>query len=86
MRGLLEDFLRLEQFEKDCHPTKTWINQTIGLMSDDGHLSPTDLNLKMENHKKLEEDVMSRKNRVEMLTKYVTMIFQNSICIPAVSY
>jgi hypothetical protein len=40
-------------------------------MSDDGHLSPTDLNLKMDNHKKLEEDVMSRKNRVEMLTKYV---------------
>lgn len=69
LRGLLEDFLRLEQFEKDCHPTKTWINETIGMMSDDDHLSPTNLNAKMENHKKLEEDVMSRKNRVEVLVK-----------------
>jgi hypothetical protein len=84
---LLEDFLRLEQFEKDCHPTKTWINQTIGLMSDDGHLNPTDLNMKMENHKKLEEDVMSRKNRVEMLTKYVIMVLMQSayICIHTAS-
>lgn len=40
------------------------------MMSDDGHLSPTNLNTKMEDHKKLEEDVMSRKNRVEVLTKY----------------
>lgn len=74
LRGLLEDFLRLEQFEKDCHPTKTWINETIGMMSDDGHLSPTNLNAKMENHKKLEEDVMSRKNRVEVLAKYVIIV------------
>lgn len=69
MRGLLEDFLRLEQFEKDCHPTKGWINQAISQMSDDGHLNPTNLNKKMEDHKKLEEDVMSQKDRVEMLTK-----------------
>lgn len=69
LRGLLEDFLRLEQFEKDCHPTKGWINQTITKMSDDGHLSPIDLNQKMEDHKNLEADVMSQKDRVEVLTK-----------------
>ena len=70
LRGLLEDFLRLEQFEKDCHPTKGWMNHTIGKMSDDGHLNPINLNAKMQDHKQLEEDVMSHKNRVEVLAKY----------------
>lgn len=74
LRGLLEDFLRLEQFEKDCHPTKGWISQTINKMSDDSHLSPENLNVKMEDHKTLEEDVMSRKDRVEMLAKYVIIV------------
>lgn len=69
IRGLLEEFLRLEQFEKDCGVTKGWIDQTMVIMTDESHLDPTNLNAKMENHKLLEQDVMSRKDRAEMLAK-----------------
>lgn len=69
IRGLLEDFLRLEQFEKDCGITKGWIDQTMAIMTDNSHLDPTNLNVKMENHKLLEQDVLGRKDRAEVLTK-----------------
>lgn len=69
IRGLLEDFLRLEHFEKDCGITKGWIDETMVVMTNDSHLDPTDLNAKMESHKLLEQDILSRKDRAEILSK-----------------
>lgn len=69
LRNLLEDYLRLQQFEKDCTCTKDFITKNMAIMTDQSHLDPTNINMKVENHKKLEEDLFSRKNSMEVITK-----------------
>ena len=60
MRGLLEDYLRLEQFEKSVEVPKEFIDKTMIVMTDDSHMNPANLNLKVQNHKKLEEERFSQ--------------------------
>jgi len=65
LRGLLEDCLRLQQFEKDAVVTKNWISENMVVMSDQSHLDPTNLNAKVNNHKKHEEELMTRKPHID---------------------
>lgn len=69
LRGLLEDFLRLEKFEAECSVTKKFISQNLVIMTDQSHLDPSNMNLKVQNHKKLEEELFSRNNSVEIIIK-----------------
>lgn len=72
LRGLLEDFLRLEKFEAECSVTKKFISQNLVIMTDQSHLDPSNMNLKVQNHKKLEEELFSRNNSVEIIIKIKT--------------
>jgi len=69
LRGLLEDCIRLQDFEKDSRVTKEWITANIATMNDGCHLDPTNLNAKIQNHKDHEQDILSRKPHIEEIIK-----------------
>ena len=83
LRGLLEDCLRLQQFEKDAVVTKNWISENMVVMSDQSHLDPTNLNAKVNNHKKHEEELMTRKPHIDEIIKYfISFLFHRYIFFP----
>lgn len=69
LRGLLEDCLRLQQFDADCDVTKRYIETNMTSALDPTHLDPTGLNAKVQQHRKFEEELFSRQNRVQVLVK-----------------
>ena len=73
LRGLLEDFLRLQQFEMDGGFTNRWIDEEMAHMTDDSHLDPTNLNLKVQNHKMVHDEIFSKRDRIQVLVTYVAI-------------
>ena len=69
LRGLLEDCLRLQQFDVDCDVTKRYIETHMTSALEQNHLDPTGLNAKVQQHRKFEEELFSRQNRVQVLVK-----------------
>lgn len=69
LRGLLEDCLRLQQFDADCDVTKRYIETNMTSALEQNHLDPTGLNAKVQQHRKFEEELFSRQNRVQVLVK-----------------
>ena len=69
LRGLLGDCLRLQQFDADCDVTKRYIETNMTSALEQNHLDPTGLNAKVQQHRKFEEELFSRQNRVQVLVK-----------------
>ncbi len=69
LRGLLEEFLRLEEFHRDGDATKNWITQTLAVCNDNNHLDMKDLSLKNQNHKKLQDELASHQRDIDILAK-----------------
>ena len=69
LKGLLEDLAHLQEFNLDCDATKTWVNKTLAVCTDDSHLDPHNLSQKVHNHAKLEEELASYKPHIDLLPK-----------------
>lgn len=67
-QAMLEDSYRLQQFERDCDETKSWINEKLKTATDDSYLDPTNLNGKVQKHQNFEEELHANKSRVDEIT------------------
>lgn len=67
-KDLLEDSMRLQQFERDCDETKGWISEKLKFATDDSYLDPTNLNGKVQKHQNFEQELNANKSRIEDIT------------------
>ena len=67
-RSMLEDSYRLQQFERDCDETKSWITEKLKTASDESYLDPTNLNGKLQKHQNFEQELNANKSRIDEIS------------------
>ncbi|GAB6021924.1 hypothetical protein CHUAL_006087 [Chamberlinius hualienensis] len=77
-RAMLDDSYQLQQFERDCDETKSWINEKLKFATDENYLDPTNLNGKVQKHQTFEQELTANKSRVEDLFNTASELLQSN--------